>query len=126
MADLMFSAELIGEENIAKQIRKNSGLREAVRKVLQANSFYLQSRSQDRCPVDTGTLKRSIRWKWDKDDNDEMSTIVGTNVPYAASQEFDETFHHPRGGEWGYFRKSMAEVFPKFKTELENTLKRAA
>ena len=43
MADLMFSAELIGEENIAKQIRKNSGLREAVRKVLQANSFYLQS-----------------------------------------------------------------------------------
>ena len=35
------------------------------------------------CPVDTGTLKGSITG-----DNDDKSAVIGTNVEYAAPQEF--------------------------------------
>ena len=56
--EMQYSAELIGAENIKKLIDKFPKLREKAKSVLATNSYFLQWKSQEKCPVDTGTLKR--------------------------------------------------------------------
>ena len=119
--EMQYSAELIGAENIKKLIDKFPKLREKAKSVLASNSYFLQWKSQEKCPVDTGTLKRSIVWKWEQDNNEGLATFIGTNIPYAGEQEFNEQYHH-NIGEWGYFRKSLAETAPKFKKDLEDVI----
>lgn len=43
-----------------------------------------------------------------------LSLEVGSNLPYAAEQEYNETFHHDQG-EWGYLRKGLARASGFFK-----------
>jgi hypothetical protein len=139
---LLISAELIGEENFTKKINQLKEFREEAKRILVGNSALVAGLAQSRAPVMRGYLKRSLGWRWDKDDKSEMSVFIGTThypVPYAAAQEFEETFSHAgighyykggkkrtytKSGEWGFLRKSLAEIFPKFKAELEATIKR--
>lgn len=57
------------------------------------------------CPVDTGTLRRSITYETDVNS---AETVIGTNVEYAVYVETNDKMKHPRGGKAHYMRDAVA------------------
>lgn len=110
----------ITEEEIIKAARKGI-------KILGQN---IAGEAQKICPVDTGTLRRSIVvsngsvtnsndvYKQAKDGNehpnvqdtkDPNTVVISANTPYALKQHEDPTLNHPRGGEAKYLERPFNE-----------------
>lgn len=59
-------------------------LRKRLKRALDVGAELIVSEAKLRCPVDTGTLRRSIDWGEGRDENER---IVGTPVEYGLYQE---------------------------------------
>jgi HK97 gp10 family phage protein len=79
------------ESNIAKF--KND-LTKAEERALHAVGIFVRGRAQDLAPYDTARLKGSINYKID---NKEKAMHIGTNVEYAAYQEFGTGIYAENG-----------------------------
>lgn len=117
----------ITEEEIIKAARKGI-------KVLGQN---IAGEAQKKCPVASGTLRRSIvvtngsvtnfddvyKQAKNGDENpkalstkDPDTVVVSANTPYALKQHEDPTLNHPKGGEAKY----LESVFNEKVQDLEN------
>lgn len=94
------------------------------------------------CPVDTGRLRNSITWATSaqygqysyKDDNgnqfsdaskkpdDDTAVYIGTNVVYAARQEYGESLNH-MVGKAHFLRDAATTHGDEYKSEAEKIMK---
>ena len=94
---------------------------------LRYSAMEVYNGARDKCPVVTGNLRDSIDIKYVFEDPN-YAAYIGTNVEYAASQEFNDWYNHHHehqknsNAQWGFFRKSLAEVEPKLKERVEHVL----
>lgn len=116
-------AEIFGMANFDKIKNKFATFGIDAKDVVRSNAYLVQSYARSRCPVDQGTLKRSIMTKQDTTNKDEIAWFIGSNLDYAAAQEYDETYHH-RIGEFGFLRKGLNDDRPKFTTDVNELIKK--
>lgn len=98
--------------------------------------------AKDNCPVDTGRLRNSITWataaqygqysyRDDKGNqyngvsgkpDDDSAVYIGTNVVYAAAQEYGDSFHHTTGR--AHFLRDAATTHgEEYKKKVEKIMK---
>ena len=70
-------------------------IKEVVIPLLNDIGFLISGGAKELCPVDTGRLRASIDHKIIVE---ELSVIVGTNVPYAPYVEFMYDINNPHPG----------------------------
>ena len=98
------------KDHTKEVIAKVMGQSELVLKVIGNKMVdYAQSES----PVDTSNLKNSIAF-----DSDSKSARVGSNVVYAARQEFEEGYHH-KVGKAHYLRDAVGNHTDEYKALIE-------
>jgi len=147
---MKMDAEIIGVDVFEKIKGKLNQVRPQVKLVIEANARLIEMKVKEKVPVDTGDLKRSITARPEHDDV-EISWLIVSDKPYAEAQEFNEWYHHPsmahqaeigalsdkgtkgamkrisrlttQVGGPHFFRDSMTEVFPKYRSELENIMR---
>ena len=115
---MKMDAEIIGVDVIEKIKSNMASIRPRVKLVIESNARLIEYKSKEKVPVDTGHLKRSITARAENDNNEEISWLIVSDLPYAEAQEFNEWYHH-NIGQAHYFRDSMTEVFPKYQSELQ-------
>lgn len=86
--------------------------RDAVARIVAQNGAELQQRAQRKAPVDTGTLRRSIRL--DIEDGG-MAAEVSANTDYAAYVEYGTRFAAAQP----YLRPALSEQAEIFRRDLE-------
>lgn len=72
-------------------------LTRATEKALLRSAIRVQNEARRRCPVDTGTLRRSITFSISGLSPETMSARVGSNVEYALAVEVGTGIYGPRG-----------------------------
>lgn len=88
----------------------------AVKKLVKLNGSELQQKAMQRVPVDTGTLKRSIRLDMEADG---LRARVTANTEYAAYVEWGTRFMTARP----YMRPSEREQQAQFESDLKRLVK---
>lgn len=88
--------------------------------ILETIGLVAENYSKRLCPVDTGRLRSSITHAVDVN---EKSVEIGTNVEYAATQEFGDYTH--RVGQSPYLRPAIADHIDQYKEIIEEGLKNA-
>lgn len=88
--------------------------------ILETCGLVAENYSKRLCPVDTGRLRSSITHAVDVN---EQSVEIGTNVEYAAAQEFGDYTH--KVGQSPYLRPAIADHIDQYKEIIEEGLKNA-
>ena len=87
-----------------------------VKNIVKLNGSELQQKAQEKAPVDTGTLKRSI--KLDIEDGG-MRAVVEAEAEYAPYQEFGTRFMDAQP----YMKPAFNQQQAKFKSDLSRVMK---
>lgn len=66
-----------------------------VAKMLARRAVQVERLAKILCPVDTGRLRSSIAWRFDRDARG-LFAAIGTNVSYAAPVEFGTSRQRPQ------------------------------
>lgn len=106
-------------------------LKEKVPIALEAIGAEAATYAQKDCPVDTGRLRNSIAWavkgksgsgdSKPKAQPEENTVYIGSNVEYAAAQEYGDYSH--RVGKKHFLRDAAANHTDHYKAVLEAALK---
>lgn len=129
------------------KVTDNSGkvLDEMARKKILALAqvgMLAEGYAKKDCPVDTGRLRNSITWATSaqygqysyKDNNgnqfsdaskkpdDDTAVYIGTNVVYAARQEYGDSFSHTVG-KAHFLRDAATTHGDEYKSEVEKIMK---
>ena len=104
-----------GAEEVAQKLRDMADPSK-LRKIVALNGSELQQKAQQKAPVDTGQLRRSIRLEIEADG---MTAVVSANTDYAAYQEYGTRFMpaHP------YLRPSLNEQGVQFIEDIKRLVK---
>lgn len=104
-----------------KSFRKefDAQLDKAVKKGLFTAGSIMLTEAKKKCPVDTGTLRRSGAVEANS-----KEAIVSFNTPYAYKQHEDTTLNHPRGGEAKFLEKAAIENAQRAQTALRKVTTR--
>lgn len=86
-----------------------------LRTIVKNNGIQLVQGAQKRSPVDTGTLRRSIRLGLE---NNNLKAVVRTNVPYAKFVEYGTI----RQKAQPYMRPSLRVQKAKFVNAVKNAI----
>ncbi len=116
---------------------------EMVSRIVRSNALKVLENAKDLVPISTGALRRSLNAIFVASG---FAAIIGSYLPYAAAQEYNETFDHsvrePRtrkvntksgnvgsvikgsgqsnpNATFGFLRKSLAVVSPFFFDDLQ-------
>lgn len=106
---------LVGMEKLVVKLQKNMQ-KEAVKTVVKKNGSRLQESAQEKAPVDTGTLKRSITLDL-KDAG--MTAESEATAEYAGYVEYGTRFMSAQP----YMRPALKEVGAKFKSDMEKLVR---
>lgn len=81
--------EVVGLKDLERKLKAMGGAAaEALETAVQAGALIVQNDAKKRAPYRTGTLRRSIHMETIEKARDRVVVSVGTNVIYAAIQEF--------------------------------------
>lgn len=106
---------LVGMEEVIIKLQKNMK-KDAVKTVIKKNGSRLQQSAQQKAPVDSGTLKRSITL----DITDAgMTAESEATVHYAGYVEYGTRFMKAQP----YMRPALKEVGKQFKKDMEKLVK---
>lgn len=89
-----------GIEILAKKLERLGGDLGTTLPVILRNAMRdrVESAAAMKCPVDTGTLRASIKTVIAKDSSDEVVITIGTNKAYAPHVEFGTGAHQKLAG----------------------------
>ena len=107
--------ELRGIDKLNKGLNDLAKL-EAAKRIVKQSGAELQQKAMRNAPVDTGTLKRSIRLEL-KDGG--MTAEVRATAEYAPYVEFGTRFMYPRP----YMAIAFEEVYRSFKQKMDALVK---
>lgn len=108
-------------------IQVSNKVKANLERAVRYSAMEIYNASRAKCPVITGNLRDSISIKY-LNEYPNFAAFIGTNVEYAQAQEFNEWYehHHPdqknANAQFGFFRKSLAEVEPAFRERVSNIL----
>jgi len=120
MIDAQISGLFELQRNFSRKIAQIPGF---ISSSLTAAGLKFEAEAKIRCPVDTGRLRASIGhgkegiWNMKKNQLE-----IGTNVEYAAVQEFNEALSH-RVGQAHYMRDALREVENQFPNIISKGLR---
>lgn len=81
--------EVVGLKDLERKLKAMGGAAsDALEVAVQAGGLIVQNDAKKRAPYLTGTLRRSIHMETIEKTRDKVVVSVGTNVIYAAIQEF--------------------------------------
>ena len=103
--------KITGMKNLQKKLERCEKL-EVVKTVIKKNGSELQAKAQEKAPVDTGHLKRSIGL----DITDEgLTAEIETTADYAAYVEYGTRFMNAQP----YMRPTYNAQKEKFKSDMQ-------
>ncbi len=112
---------LKGMEELKKKLGKvEVGLSDELETATRAGALIVQNSAKDRAPFLTGTLKRSIHMETTEKNDRRVIITVGTDVVYAAAQEFGTSRGVPAHP---YLRPALDENQDAVKKEIMAALK---
>lgn len=111
----MAEIKLVGETKLVAKLKKNMRL-DLVKKAVQLNGAELQKKAQEKAPVDTGQLKRSIGLEIT---HGGLTAEVEPGVNYAAYQEYGTRFMNAQP----FMRPALEEQAENFKWDLERCVR---
>lgn len=111
----MAEIKLVGETKLIAKLKKNMDM-DLVKKAVRLNGSELQTKAQEKSPVDTGQLKRSIGLEIT---DGGLTAEVEPGVDYAAYQEYGTRFMNAQP----FMRPSLKEQAKQFKQDLERCVK---
>jgi hypothetical protein len=95
--------------------------KQAEQEGLRKAGEFVRGESQQRAPVDEGTLRASATLK----DVDADTVSVGFYTPYAAKQHEEVGYRHPKGGQAKYLESVLTEEQPTIKALIAASVRRA-
>jgi phage gpG-like protein len=102
-------------------------VKQNIERNLRYSALQVYNGARDKCPVVTGNLRDSIDIKY-VNEYPNFAAYIGTNVEYAEAQEFNDWYNHNHpdqknsNAQWGFFRKSLAEVEPEFRDRMSKIM----
>lgn len=103
------------EDNSAEVL---DAMAQAKAAALEAIGGQAEFYAKQDCPVDTGRLRNSISHAADED-----YAYIGTNVEYAAAQEYGVNFKHENGGKAHFLRDAASTHGEEYKSITEAIMK---
>lgn len=85
---------------------------------LQLAALDLQGAAQRDAPIEEGTLRGSGTTSIEQT-TDGAIAVVTFPLPYAARQEEEESYEHPRGGKAHYLGDQVKARAPRYRLALE-------
>lgn len=107
--------KLTGVQKLQKKLKKNMDMT-AVKKAVKLNGSEMSKTAKEYVPVDTGTLKRSIRL--DIQENG-VTAKVSANTDYAGYVEYGTRFQTPKL----YMAGAFDNQKEKFKKDIDRLMK---
>lgn len=107
--------KLTGVQKLQKKLKKNMDMT-AVKKAVKLNGSEMSKTAKEYVPVDTGTLKRSIRL--DIQENG-VTAKVSANTDYAGYVEYGTRFQTPNL----YMAGAFDNQKEKFKKDIDRLMK---
>ena len=107
--------KLTGVQKLQKKLKKNMDMT-AVKKAVKLNGSEMSKTAKEYVPVDTGTLKRSIRL--DIQENG-VTANVSANTDYAGYVEYGTRFQTPNL----YMAGAFDNQKEKFKKDIDRLMK---
>lgn len=90
---------VMGVQSVMKSFEAKDGeYADKLEAAATAGALLLENAAKDNAPYKTGTLKRSIDHETIEKSKDAVFVAVGTNLEYAAIQEFGGTIESKSGG----------------------------
>ena len=111
----MAGIKVVGMDKLEKQLKKNVTLND-VKKVVRKNGVGLQKAAQEKAPIDTGTLKRSVGI--DITDSGMTATVEPT-AEYSAYVEYGTRFMKAQP----YMKPALEEQEKLFKADMQKLVK---
>ena len=111
----MGGIKVVGLEKLQKKLKQNVQM-EDVKKVVRHNGAEMQAKAQQKAPVDTGYLKRSIGLEFT---DGGMSAEVEPTAEYAPYVELGTRFMDPQP----YLKPAFNEQKEKFKKDMKKLVK---
>lgn len=99
-------------------------MREAGLEALELSALHLLGAAQRDAPIDEGTLRGAGTF-WIEESADGAIAVVAFPLVYAAVQEREEDFAHPRGGKAHYLGDNLKALAPRFRQALERSKRKA-
>lgn len=107
--------KLTGVQELQHKLKKNMNMK-SVKKAVKLNGSEMSKTAKEYVPVDTGTLKRSIRLDIQ---NSGATAKVSANTDYAGYVEYGTRFQSPKLYMAGAFDKQKE----KFKKDIDRLMK---
>ena len=111
----MAEIKLVGETKLIAKLKKNMDM-DLVKKAVRLNGSELQTKAQEKAPVDTGQLKRSIGLEIT---DGGMTAEVEPGVDYSAYQEYGTRFKNAQP----FMCTELQEQAKQFRKDLERCVK---
>lgn len=109
----------IQTDQLTSLFSMNKRVQDHMKMLVRYHATDLWNKARDKCPVDTANLRDSIDIRYSFEAPNYGAKIF-SNVEYAQDQEYNENYKHSRpeqkntNAQFGFFRKSLAEVEPDF------------
>lgn len=101
------TTQLIGLDKVMRNLQKEvNKFAERTQVGMIAAGEFVQAESQDRTPVDKGTLRASARTTWAKA-SDDLSVAVSYSTYYAIYVHERKATHEV--GDWKYLERAVTE-----------------
>lgn len=96
-------------------------LQQAAKAASLAAAEHLGDEAVQRTPVETGTLRASMKVTTDG----EGTSAVSYNTPYAARQHEEISWQHPGGGQAKYLENAITAAAPTMREAIATELRKA-
>lgn len=96
-------------------------LKQAVNNAAEAAAEHLGDEAVQRTPVETGTLRASMKVTTDG----RGTSAVSYNTPYAARQHEEIGWQHPGGGEAKFLENAMTAAAPAMREAIATEIRKA-
>lgn len=98
-----------------------ANLDDAILSAAEAAGELLGDEAVSRTPVETGTLRDSMKVTTDG----ENTAAVSYNTPYACRQHEEIGWNHPGGGEAKYLENAMTAAAPTIRAAIAEEVRKA-
>lgn len=90
--------------------------------VVEGVTELIRGEAIRNAPIDTSHLRGSDFMNV-KRKNKQFTVTFGFNTPYAAVQDQNTTFNHPKGGKAGYLSDTFRKNIPNIKSAINKAIR---